>query len=84
MLSFQAKQDREGSVTVKGADAVAVPGRWLSLLPGIERQILLLRWLALAKRSPRLIANAGDQVPPGAVEDRIFLARDLVEQHGRY
>ncbi len=25
----------------------ARPGGWLSLLPGIERQILLLRWLAL-------------------------------------
>lgn len=29
-----------------GSDS-ARPGRWLSLLPGIERQILLLRWLAL-------------------------------------
>jgi K+-sensing histidine kinase KdpD len=28
-------------------DAGGVPGRWLSLLPGMERQILLLRWLAL-------------------------------------
>jgi len=27
--------------------AAPLPGRWLPLLPGIERQILLLRWLAL-------------------------------------
>lgn len=43
-----------------------------------------LRWLELRKRGPRLIANAGDQVPPGADEDRIHLMRDLVEEHGRY
>lgn len=29
-----------------GSDSTR-PGRWLSLLPGIDRQILLLRWLAL-------------------------------------
>ena len=33
---------------------------------------------------PRLIANAGDQVPPHADEDRIAIMRDLVEQHGRF
>ena len=41
-------------------------------------------WLALRRRSPRLIANAGDQVPPGAAEERIALMRDLVEEEGRY
>jgi uroporphyrinogen-III decarboxylase len=43
-----------------------------------------LDWLELRKESPRLIANAGDQVPPGADEQRIFLMRDLVEQYGNY
>jgi len=42
------------------------------------------RWLDLKRHSPRLIANAGDQVPPGAEESRIALMRDLVEQYGRY
>ena len=31
-----------------------------------------------------LIANAGDQVPPGADEDRIRIMRDLVESEGVY
>jgi hypothetical protein len=41
-------------------------------------------WLDLRQRSPRLIANAGDQVPPGAAEDRIAIMRDMVEQCGKY
>ena len=60
------------------------PNLWL---PEVSEEAFvrsLLRWLDLAKRSPRLIANAGDQVPPGAVEARILLARDLVEKHGGY
>ena len=35
-------------------------------------------------RANPLIAAAGDQVPPGAVEHRIEMMRDLVETHGRY
>jgi hypothetical protein len=60
------------------------PNLWL---PGADiarfRQAVL-DWLELRRQSPRLIANAGDQVPPGAAEDRIHLMRDLVEAHGRY
>ena len=44
----------------------------------------VIRWVELKKYSPRLIAAAGDQVPPGAPEDRIEIMRDLVEKHGRY
>ncbi|MBN2291213.1 MAG: hypothetical protein JXM70_02235 [Pirellulales bacterium] len=41
-----------------------------------------LEWIALKDRGPRLIANAGDQVPPLADEDRIAIYRDLVDEHG--
>jgi hypothetical protein len=41
-------------------------------------------WLDLRTRSPRLVAAAGDQVPPGALEHRIFMMRELVDRHGRY
>lgn len=41
-------------------------------------------WLGLRRESPRLIAAAGDQVPPGAEERRIFLMRDMVEELGAY
>lgn len=60
------------------------PNLWLPDTDIAEFRAAVLRWLALAKESPRLIANAGDQVPPGADEDRIAIMRDLVERHGRY
>ena len=60
------------------------PDLWL---PEVDERVFkkaVLDWLELKKRSPRLIANAGDQVPPGAVEDRIEIMRDLVDKHGKY
>ena len=41
-------------------------------------------WLALKSTSSRFIANAGDQVPPGAVETRIERLRQIVESSGGY
>ena len=41
-------------------------------------------WLDLRRHSPRLLAGAGDQVPPGALPERIGMMRDLVETYGRY
>lgn len=55
--------------------------------PGGERrrvQGAVIEWLDLKRYGPRLIAAAGDQVPPGAEEDRIEIMRDLIEQYGRY
>lgn len=60
------------------------PDLWL---PDVGIEIFkkaVLDWLELKKQSPRLIANAGDQVPPGADEDRIEIMRDLVDKHGKY
>ena len=60
------------------------PDLWL---PHTPRELFVAKvkeWLALKADSPRLIANAGDQVPPGADEDRIAIMRDLVEDLGRY
>lgn len=60
------------------------PDLWL---PSTDIELFrraVLDWLDLRRRSPRLIAGAGDQVPPGAEEARITLMRDLVEEHGRY
>jgi len=44
----------------------------------------VLDWLAIRKTSLRLIAAAGDQVPPGTSEYRIKMMRDLVEKFGQY
>ena len=60
------------------------PDLWLPRVPIQTFRQGVIEWLDLKKESPRLIANAGDQVPPGAEEDRIKIMRDLVEEHGRY
>ncbi len=55
------------------------PNLWLPDAP-VERFTQAVRdWLDLTRHGPRLIAAAGDQVPPGADEDRIQLMRDLIE-----
>ena len=60
------------------------PDLWLPDTDLEDFKEAVMRWLALRKHGPRLIANAGDQVPPGAAEERIAIMRDLIEQHGRY
>jgi len=59
------------------------PELWLPSSSREAFEAAVLRWLELRRISPRLIANAGDQVPPGAVEERIEIMRDLVEEQGR-
>jgi hypothetical protein len=60
------------------------PNLWLLEVDiKLFRQVVL-DWLRLRKISPCLIANAGDQVPPGAAEGRIEVMRDMVEEYGRY
>ena len=60
------------------------PNLWLPTARLDDFKKAVLDWLELKKQSARLIMNAGDQVPPGAPEERIELMRDLVEKHGRY
>ena len=60
------------------------PDLWLPNVPLDRFKAKVLEWLDLRRHGPRLIANAGDQVPPGADEERITIMRDLVEEHGRY
>ena len=60
------------------------PDLWLPSADLDTFKAAVLDWLALGRVSPRLIAAAGDQVPPGAQEGRIEVMRDLVDEHGRY
>lgn len=60
------------------------PALWLPNVDIRAFERAVIEWLELRKQSPRLIANAGDQVPPGAEEWRITLMRELVEEYGRY
>jgi len=60
------------------------PDLWYDYVPEESFVAAVKEWLAIKRISPRLIANAGDQVPPGAAENRITLMRDLVDTYGRY
>ena len=83
-----------GDLTPKQCRAEAGPGfilsggiaplLWLPQMPISEFARAAREWLALRQVSPRLIAAAGDQVPPGADEDRIKLLAELVAEQGRY
>ena len=60
------------------------PDLWLPGTPMQVFQEAVLRWLEQKRQTFRLIANAGDQVPPGAEEQRIFAMRELVEEYGAF
>ena len=60
------------------------PDLWLPYVDIETFKNAAIDWIKLKKQSHRLIANAGDQVPPGAGEDRIQIMRDLVETYGKY
>ena len=60
------------------------PNTWLPEISDDDFRRAVLDWLELRNHSHRLIANAGDQVPPGAVEHRIELMGDLVDEYGRF
>lgn len=60
------------------------PNLWLPDTDIAVFKKAVMEWLELKKCSSRLIANAGDQVPPNAEEERIEVMRDLVERYGKY
>jgi len=60
------------------------PTLWLPEVPRAAFEKSVLDWLELKRYGPRLIANAGDQVPPHAAKERIEIMCELVERHGRY
>lgn len=59
------------------------PDLWLPNVPLRRFTAKLREWLDTRATSCRLIANAGDQVPPGAEERRIALFREYVAKYGR-
>ncbi|MFN0171432.1 MAG: uroporphyrinogen decarboxylase family protein [Bryobacteraceae bacterium] len=56
------------------------PPAWIEPATDDDFRDAVGQWLALRARSPRLVAAAGDQVPPGALEHRIGIMREMVEQ----
>ncbi len=55
------------------------PCLWLNSVTDDAFRQSVLEWLELARSNPRLIANAGDQVPPHALEHRIIMMKEMVE-----
>ena len=60
------------------------PDVWGPAVPDEAFEKAVLDWLDIRRLSPRIVANAGDQVPPGAPEYRIEMMRELVESHGKF
>jgi hypothetical protein len=60
------------------------PDLWLPETSTERFTQAVVDWLEMKRHGPSLIASAGDQVPPGAVEGRIELMGELVEQYGKY
>lgn len=77
----QCREEAGAELILSGGVA---PNLWLPESDLSDFKTAVKKWLRLRKYGPRLIANAGDQVPPGAAEDRILLMRDMVEQYGTY
>jgi len=59
------------------------PDLWMPTVPQETFVSAVRKWLDQREQSARFIANAGDQVPPGADESRIALMGELVERFGR-
>ena len=57
------------------------PALWLSDVSDATFQNAVISWLELSKINHRLIANAGDQVPPNAIERRIKMMREIVDSY---
>ena len=60
------------------------PDLWYETVSEGRFRQAVVDWLDLRKTSPALILSAGDQVPPGASEDRIRLIRELADEHGGF
>jgi hypothetical protein len=80
LTPLQCRQEAGPDFILSGGVA---PSLWLPETDTETFRRAVLDWLDLKQFGPRLIANAGDQVPPNAVEERIEIMRDLVEAHGR-
>jgi uroporphyrinogen-III decarboxylase len=60
------------------------PDLWYAYVPMDTFKKACMEWINLSKTSSALIADASNQVPPGAEECRIGIYRELLETYGRY
>jgi hypothetical protein len=81
LTAAQCREEAGGQFILSGGVS---PNLWLPTVPLEKFTAHVRAWLAQKDSSFRFIANAGDQVPPGAEESRIALMGELVGQYGRY
>jgi hypothetical protein len=80
LSAAECREEAGGQFILSGGVS---PNLWMPTVP-VETFTTHVRvWLAQMDRSFRFIANAGDQVPPGADEGRIALMGALVGQYGK-
>jgi hypothetical protein len=60
------------------------PDLWYNYVPIDLFKKACMDWIALSKINSAVIADASNQVPPGAEECRIEIYKDLIETYGQY
>jgi len=60
------------------------PDVWLPNVDLKQFEQTVIAWLSTKQRSFRLFAAAGDQVPPGAEEEKIVYMKELVDTYGKF
>ncbi|MCX7705559.1 MAG: hypothetical protein N2115_04795 [bacterium] len=60
------------------------PCLWLPEADLKEFKNAIIEWLETKERSFRIMAAAGDQVPPGSEEKRIILMKEMVDYYGKF
>jgi hypothetical protein len=81
LTPVQCRQEAGPDMVLSGG---VPPNMWIAGVSDEAFKQSVLDWLDIRKLSPRLVANAGDQVPPGALEHRIDMMRELVDKYGRF
>ena len=77
----QCREDAGPHMVLSGG---VPPNVWTEQASDQAFKHAVLDWLEIRKLNPRIVAAAGDQVPPGAPEYRIEMMRELVDKHGHF
>ena len=88
MTPAECRAEADTGLTSLGAKLIlsgGIPNElWYSYSKMERFEEAVRNWLSLKESSCALISAAGDQVPPGAEEERILRMKELVEEYGRY
>ncbi|HPC29415.1 MAG TPA: hypothetical protein PLI50_04275, partial [bacterium] len=60
------------------------PGLWYKSIDINQFEMAVMNWLETKSKNFRIMAAAGDQVPPGADEERIKQMKNIVDDYGKF